>query len=119
MIYKTEFRSAVRIEQSINDEELVDVVNGYLVDNHYVIDKEDLESVPELELEFILSILNSEVSKEKLFKVYRKENITSTWIEEWIDDIVYETVVEYFYDIPAEIVDLGDLVDVEYEKESY
>lgn len=119
MIYKTEFRSAVRIEQSINDEELIDIVNEYLVDNHYVIDKEDLESVPELELDFILSILNSEVSKEELFKVYRKENITSTWTEEWIDDIVYGTVVEYFYDIPAEIVDLGDLVDVEYEKESF
>lgn len=115
MIYRTEFRNAIRIEQVINDEELVDIVNEYLVSNHYVTDKEDEESTPELELDFILSILNGEIDS---FKVYKKEN-TSTWTEDWINDIVDECVTEYFSGIPAEIVDLGDLVDVEYEKEVY
>lgn len=115
MIFRTEFRSAIRIEQVINDEELVDIVNEYLVDNHYVTDKEDEESIPELELDFIFSALNSEVIG---FKVYRKEN-ASMWTEDWIEDIIDGCVTEYFSEIPAEIVDLGDLVDVEYEKESY
>ena len=119
MIYRTEFRSAIRIEQVINDEELIDIVNEYLIDNHYVTDKKDEESIPELELDFILSILNNEISREKLFRVYRKENITSAWMEDWIDDIVHEIVTKYFSEIPAEIVDLGDLVDVEYEREAY
>lgn len=117
MIYRTEFRNAVRIEQSINDEELIDVVNGYLVDNHYITDKEDLESVPELELDFILSILNNEATDEDIFSVYRKENESSTWDWYWIDDIVKDCIEEYFYDIPEQLVDLGDLVAVEYEKE--
>lgn len=115
MIYRTEFRSAIRIEQVINDEDLVNIVNEYLTNNHYVTDKEDEESIPELELNFILSALNGEISS---FKVYRKEN-TSTWTEDWINDIIDEYVTEYFSEIPAEIVDLGDIVDVEYEKEEY
>jgi len=115
MIYRTEFRSAIRIEQVINNEDLVNIVNEYLADNHYVTDKEDEESIPELELDFILSALNGEISG---FKVYRKED-TSTWTEDWIDDIIDEYVTEYFSEIPAEIVDLGDIVDVEYEKEEY
>lgn len=119
MIYRTEFRSAIRIEQVINDEELVDIVNEYLVDNHYITDKEDEESIPELELDFILSILNNKISRGKLFKIYSKENITSKWTEDWIDDIVDECVTEYFSEIPAEIVELGDIVDVEYEREEY
>ena len=116
MIYRTEFRSAIRIEQVINDEELVYIVNEYLVDNHYITDKEDEESIPKLELDFILSILNGKINKEKLFRVYRKEN-TLIWTEDWIDDIVNEYITEYFSEIPAEIVDLGEVVDVEYEKE--
>lgn len=117
MIYRTEFRSAIRIEQVINDEDLVNIVNEYLVNNHYVTDKEDEESTPELELNFILSALNGEISG---FKVYRKEDTsTSTWTEDWIDDIIDECVTEYFSEIPAEIVDLGDIVDVEYEREEY
>lgn len=116
MIYRTEFRSAIRIEQVINDEDLVDIVNGYLADNHYVTDKEDEESIPELELNFILSALNDGMSS---FKIYRKENTTSTWTENWVEDIIDECVTEYFSEIPAEIVDLGDIVDVEYEREEY
>ena len=115
MIYRTEFRRAIRIEQVINDEDLVDIVNGYLADNHYVTDKEDEESFPELELDFILSALNGKIAS---FKVYKKED-TSTWTEDWIEDIIDEYVTEYFSEIPAEIVDLGDIVDVEYEKEEY
>lgn len=116
MIYRTEFRRAIRIEQVINDEDLVNIINEYLVNNHYVTDKEDEESTPELELDFILSILNGEISS---FKIYRKEEATSTWVEDWIEDIIDECVTEYFSEIPAEIVDLGDIVDVEYEREAY
>lgn len=115
MIYRTEFRNAIRIEQVINDEELVDTVNEYLVSNHYVTDKEDEKSIPELELNFILSALNGEISG---FKVYRKED-TSTWTEDWVDDIIDECVTEYFSEIPVEIVDLDDIVDVEYGREEY
>lgn len=115
MIFRTEFRNTIRIEQVINDEDLVDIVNGYLADNHYVTDKEDEESIPELELNFILLALNGEISG---FKVYRKED-TSKWTEDWIEDIIDECVTEYFSEIPAEIVELGDIVDVEYEREEY
>lgn len=117
MIYRTEFRSAIKIEQVINDEDLVNIVNEYLANNHYVIDKEDEESIPKVELDFILSVLNGEISG---FRVYRKEDTsTSTWTEDWIDDIIDEYVTEYFSEIPAEIVDPGDLVDVEYEREEH
>jgi len=116
MIFRTEIRNAIRIEQVINDEDLVNIVNEYLVNNRYVTDKKDEESIPELELDFILSALNGEISG---FKVYRKEKDTPTWTEDWIDDIIDECVTEYFSEIPAEIVELGDIVDVEYEKEEY
>lgn len=116
MIFRTEIRNSIRIEQVINDEDLVNIVNEYLANNHYITDKEDEEAVPELELDFILLALNGKISG---FKVYRKEKDTPIWTEDWIDDIIDECVTEYFSEIPAEIIELGDIVDVEYEREEY
>lgn len=117
MIYRTEIRDIVRIEQSISDDELVDVVNGCLVDDHYITNKEDPESIPELDLDFIIAALNEKIDDDDSFTVYI--NIDNIWYQYWIENVVQGIVEEYLYDMPGEIVDFGDLVSVEYEREVF
>ena len=92
MIYRTEFRSAIRIEQVINDEELVYIVNEYLVDNHYITDKEESENEIN-KINNIHKILQNELEDVKK-SIKEKENYNNDIINN-LEEEAIEAKVKY------------------------
>lgn len=116
MIFRTEIRDAVRYEAEIDEDKIVDEINDIL-SHCYFLDKEDFNSHPQVNIDFIMKILD-EKEIEEIF-IYTQDSFTSDWYTYLLEDVVRGLINDYFGEVPHEMVDCGDLVFVEYERGDY
>ena len=116
MIFRTEIRNAVRYESEIDEDKIVDEINDVL-SRYYFLDKEDFNSHPQVNIDFIMKVLDEKEIEETF--IYTQDSFISDWYAYLLEDVVRRLINDYFCEVHREMVDCGDLVFVEYERGDY